>query len=918
MDETAQRFLRIEAIFHEALAAPVETRTALIATRCDGDRELAAELRSLLKACTAEEQVTASRRLRPDAGRENLAGGKRVGPYELDRLLGRGGMGAVYLAHRADGQFEQKAAVKLIDLPLATDLFRERFRQERQILAELQHPYIARLLDGGITAEGDLFLVMEYVDGVPIHRFCEKQCLSVPQRIALFMRVCEAVQFAHQHFVVHRDLKPDNILVAEDSTPRLLDFGTAKLLSPSLVSPASKLTREGYQSFTPQYASPEQVLGNPITTASDTYSLGVLLYLLLTGTLPYELKELTTAEMLRVICEEPPRKPTQAVGSPKRLDADLEAILLKALRKEPQNRYLTTEQLASDLRAYLEGLPVVARHGTLQYRAGKFIRRNRLHMAGVALLAASLAAGVVGVLWQAKVANQERRKAEARSADLRQLSNSLLSELDEAIKQLPGSTGVQKLLVTRVLEHLDRMARDAQGDRQTQLDLVDAYTHLGNIQGNDYDQNLGDPAGAFASLDKALAIAGPLAASDSKDRQATRALALVQQSRSEILWQTDKTPEAIPVMREAVKSFDSLVEDPHASAALIYEASSAYGTLGDELGQSGTASLADSAGAVAAYRQSLALDDRALSIDPNFLRAKRGLAINLFKVGGVEMETDPAEALQDFQVSLQRADALAKAEQDSLPAVRLRGMLLRKQADAFERLGEYAQTAPLFQQALEICQRIAAQDPKDFRALFDVVTVLDDEAKSYEDAADPVLAAKAGDRQVNLILAEKTLVQAGSGLERLLKQDPANDVWKAFLASIQVRIGVIRANLHTPAAATDELPRKALAALKEVAEKGQASPMVLDQAANAFLTVEPASLRNPQFAISCADREVAMSHGKIPSRWLTLAQAYRASGQTEKSRAAAKQGLALLPALQAGSVKPNIRKQLENEAQTRF
>ena len=254
-------------------------------------------------------------------------------------------------------------------MPLATDLFRERFRQERQILAELQHPYIARLLDGGLTAEGDLYLVMEYVQGAPIHRFCEEEHLSIPQRLAVFMRVCEAVQFAHQHFVVHRDLKPDNILVAEDGTPRLLDFGTAKLLSPSHAGPESKLTREGYQSFTPQYASPEQVLGNPITTASDTYSLGVLLYLLLTGTLPYELKELTTAEMLRVICEESPRRPTHAAGSKGRFDADLEAILLKALRKEPQARYLTAEQLSLDLRAYVDGLPVAARRGTFRYRA---------------------------------------------------------------------------------------------------------------------------------------------------------------------------------------------------------------------------------------------------------------------------------------------------------------------------------------------------------------------------------------------------------------------------------------------------------------------------------------------------------------------------------------------------------------------
>ena len=404
----------------------------------------------------------------------------------------------------------------------------------------------------------------------PSIAFAKNSGFLCPNASALFMRVCEAVQFAHQNFVVHRDLKPDNILVAEDGTPRLLDFGTAKLLSPSLAGPDSKLTREGYQSFTPQYASPEQVLGNPITTASDTYSLGVLLYLLLTGTLPYELKELTTAEMLRVICEEPPRRPTQAAGSHQRLDADLEAILLKALRKEPQERYLTAEQLASDLRAYLEGLPVAARRGTLRYRAGKFIRRHRLRPGG---------SGAAGRhhWWRALPACCGRpewpmrsgAQAEARSADLRQLSNSLLSELDEAIKQLPGSTGVQKLLVTRVLEHLDRMAKDAQGDRQTQLDLVDAYTRLGNIQGNAYDQNLGDPAGAFVSLGKALAIARPLAASDSKDREAIRALALVQQSRSEILWQTDRTPEAVPVMREALKSFDALAADPHASAALI-------------------------------------------------------------------------------------------------------------------------------------------------------------------------------------------------------------------------------------------------------------------------------------------------------------------------------------------------------------
>jgi tetratricopeptide (TPR) repeat protein len=710
-------------------------------------------------------------------------------------------------------------------------------------------------------------------------------------------------------------LKSENILVAEDGTPRLLDFGTAKLLSPSLGGPDSKLTREGYLSFTPQYASPEQVLGNPITTASDTYSLGVLLYLLLTGKLPYELKELTTAEMLRVICEEPPRRVTQGPDSHQRLDADLEAILLKALRKEPQERYLTAEQLASDLRAYLNGLPVAARRGTHRYRAGKFIRRNRFRLAAVALLALSLMAGIAGIAWQARVANRERRMAEARSADLRQLSNSLLSELDEAIKQLPGSTRVQKLLVTRVLEHLDRMARDSQGDRQTQLDLVDAYIRLGNIQGNAYDQNLGDPAGALVSLDKALAIARPLAASDSKDREAIRALALVEQSRSEILWQTGKTPEAVPAIREALKNFDAMVADPHASVALIYEAGSAYGTLGDELGQSGTASLADASAAVAAYRQSLALDERAISIDPSFLRARRGLSIQRMKIGSVEMTTDPGEALKEFQVALQNTDRLPKAEQDNLSTIRLRAMLLRKQADASEQLGAYSQAVPLYRQSLEISQRLAAQDANDRRALFDVVVVLQDQAISFEDAADPILATTRGDQSGNLMLALKARTQVAAALGRLVKQEPANDSWKAMLDYTQVRVGLICATLKIRKDSGESV-RIALATLKDLAGRKQASATTLDQAADAFLSAEPASLRDPKFAVSCAEREVAMSHRKMPFRLLTLAQAYRASGDMEKGRAAAREGLALLPALSPGSVKPNIRKLLEFEAQT--
>ena len=914
MEFTTENLLLLEGIFHEASAAPDEARDELIETRCKGNPSLAAEVHSLLEACKAEENEAASSRLQPKAGREFTPESKRAGPYLLDRLLGRGGMGAVYLAHRADGHFELKVAIKLIDLPLASEVFRERFRQERQILAGLQHPYIARLVDGGVTQDGELYLAMEYVDGVPIHRFCEEHHFPLRQQLELFLRVCEAVQFAHQNLVVHRDLKPDNILIAEDGTPKLLDFGTAKLISPSLVGQGNEFTRLGFMSFTPQYASPEQVLGNPITTASDTYSLGVLLYLLLTGALPYELKEFTTEEMVRVICIEPPRK-LQALGSGKRLDSDLDAILKKALRKEPQQRYLTAEALASDLQAYLEGKPVAARQGTFRYRAAKFIRRHKLGLASAVLLATTLAAGIAGVLWQARIANEERRKSDARSADLRQLSDSLLSELDEAIKQLPGSTGAQKLLVTRVLEHLDRMAKDAQGDRLTELDLVNAYTRLGNIQGNTYDQNLGDTAGAMTSLDKAIAIGQPLVASNPVDPDALEALANAQESRSEVeYWNvTEKPQEAISYMKAAAQTYDRLAALPNVTPAQFLAVSRAYNTLGDQLWARGTVGLVDLPAAIAAYRKGIDFENRVLHLDPSNVRARRGIGNLQMKIGSVELDTDPAQALKDIDIALQDFDALLDADRRSLITVRPRAITERKKAMALEELGEHGQAIPLFDEVLQIDRQIAAADPKDQRAIYDIGVTLQDTAASYEDAANPLLDTSSEDRRRNLLAAERAFEEFAAISEQMLKQNPANEDWKVSLAQAQVSIGSLRQVLRLQGE-SETLSTKGLAALKDLVAKDPDSDTVLDAALHAILKVEPASLRDPRLAVEWAERGVALSHRKAPKWLLSLAQAYRAAGQTDKARAAAREGLALLPVLLPGAAKPRIRRLLEIES----
>jgi serine/threonine protein kinase len=414
MNHSTETLLRIEAIFHEALGASDEERAALIEIRCGSDASLAAEVRSLLDACKAEESATASRHTSTVNGSGGMPYWKRIGPYEIDRLLGRGGMGAVYLAHRADGEFAQKVAVKIIGLPFELDVLRERFRQERQILAGLNHPNITRLLDGGVTGDGQLYLVMEYVDGVPI----DSAPGDINAKLDWFRDVCAAVQYAHQNLIVHRDLKPSNILVDASGTAKLLDFGSAKFLA------GVDVTRTRFNMITLSYASPEQLRGEPATTLSDVYSLGAVLYQLIAGEKPFG-EDLVS----RLRDEE-----SGGITLPKVLPGDLDVIVRKALAPSPAERYSTIEQLAEDVRRFRAGEAVLAHAPSFRYQAGKFARRNKLALGAGLLLLLTMLSGIVGVLWQNRTAVAERRKAEARAEDLRKLSDSLLSEIDDAIQ----------------------------------------------------------------------------------------------------------------------------------------------------------------------------------------------------------------------------------------------------------------------------------------------------------------------------------------------------------------------------------------------------------------------------------------------------------------------------------------------------
>ena len=423
----------IESIFETAIELTPVGRQQWLADRCGPDRTLRAEVDALIAGHERPQGVLeASVAAAAAEALKGMARGRRIGAYRVVRELGRGGMGVVYLAERSDGQYEQRVAVKLLRAsPDAEDL-RRRFVAERQILASLKHRGIAQLLDGGVT-DGQLpFLVMEYVDGVPITTYCDRRKLGIDARLRLFRDVCSAVHYAHQNLIIHRDIKPGNLLVSPDGVVKLLDFGIAKLLNPAPGLADQPRTRTELRVMTPEYASPEQVRGDRVTTASDVYALGVVLYELLSGRRPYYLESGSPHELTEVVCSRVPERPSAVISDERLrnvLRGDLDAIVMMALRKDAGDRYGSVDLLWADLERYLDGLPVHAHRGSRLYRVRKFLGRNRVESAAVALVAVSLAVGAGVAVRQATLASRERDRAER-----------ALAEAEQSIKQSESVT----------------------------------------------------------------------------------------------------------------------------------------------------------------------------------------------------------------------------------------------------------------------------------------------------------------------------------------------------------------------------------------------------------------------------------------------------------------------------------------------
>ena len=481
------RATRVMELVGGALELPPEERAAFVREGCGSDEALRAEIDSLLSyqetdTCFLERPAFAvDPEMLGSTPHGELGAGDMLGDCRIESLLGEGGMGEVYLAE--DISLGRKVAVKLLKRHVGDEVLGRRFRHERRVLGGLTHPGIARLYGAAVSPEGRSFLVMEFVEGERLDHYCNRRGLGVPARLALFRQVCAAVAHAHQNLVIHRDLKPANIRVTPEGEPKLLDFGIAKLLDPEPGTDAGHTLTLG-DAMTPEYASPEQLGGETITTASDVYSLGVILYELLTGQRPYQLKSRRPEAVARAIREEGnPTRPSTVVGrtatlttgrhdagdSPERrrrqLAGDLDNIVAMAMRKEPGRRYASVAQLSEDLRRHCEGLPVQARRDTLSYRTGKFVRRNKAGVLAAALVVAALVAGLAAT-------SLEARRANRRFEDVRRLAKSILFEVEPQIANLPGSTQARSILVKRASEYLDSLAQEADGNRELHRELA--------------------------------------------------------------------------------------------------------------------------------------------------------------------------------------------------------------------------------------------------------------------------------------------------------------------------------------------------------------------------------------------------------------------------------------------------------------
>jgi tetratricopeptide (TPR) repeat protein len=705
----------------QALAMTDEERSAWLCSLGEQDPALAGQLGALLdehRQLAQEGFLESNRWALPNS--TGLAG-QTLGPYTLISLIGQGGMGSVWLARRSDGRFERKAAVKFVNIAFAGGATEERFKREGSILGRLTHPHIAELLDAGISSEGQPYLVLEYVDGTTIDQYCDQYKLDLESRVRLFLDVLSAVAHAHANLIVHRDIKPSNVLVTTEGKVKLLDFGIAKLLEGEGQSGAATLlTHEGGSALTPEYAAPEQLTRQPVTTATDVYALGVLLYVLLSGRHPAVSNLHSPAELVKAVLElEPPRvsdaipadnakliaesRATTPEKLRRELRGDLDTIIGKALKKDPQERYASVTGFADDLQRYLKREPISARPDTVAYRTVKFLRRNRTVVALTAtatvLVIGSLSAGLL-------VANRERKIAERRFSQVRQLANKFI-DLDSRIRGLQGSTKVRMQMVSDSLQYLRSLESEGHVDKDLALDIAFAYVRVAHAQGDPTSPNLGQFAEAKQSLSQASKFVDPILADDPRNRRALFIATTIAHDRMVLADTEGRQEESLAYAKDTASLIERFLSLGNADPRDVYSMVYFYQNVADV-----TANCRHFDDAITYLRRALEISqpvERARIAEGSIYSV---LADTLRQSGDLEGALKTVNRAVELQEQ-QAADGHATLLINLGDVLTLKGTILGG-VDADPSLGRSDEALAAFQKAIDIAEDLAKKDSIDY------------------------------------------------------------------------------------------------------------------------------------------------------------------------------------------------------------
>jgi eukaryotic-like serine/threonine-protein kinase len=819
---TPEEWQRLRPILESALELDSAHRTAYLDGAC-ADGSLRREVESLIavheQAGTNVLEPGSAVKLKLDEEAQfRLLHGKRIGVYEIAEEIAVGGMGAVYRAIRADGQYKQQVALKIVRSELGAEFTAARFRNERQILATLDHPNIAKILDGGTTVDGLPYFVMEFIDGLPITEYCDQRKLPIDARLKIFRTVCSAVHYAHQHLVIHRDIKPGNILITSDGIPKLLDFGIAKILDPTLLGENAAVTLAGLWVMTPEYASPEQLRGEAITTATDVYSLGLVLYEMLAGHCTYHLANHPPHEIARAVLESDPEKPSTAIrrkdeiaeqgkekapatpelisrlraDSPenlhRRIAGDLDNIVLKAIRKDPRERYNSADQLSEDIRRHQEHLPVVARKSTVVYRCRQYVLRHKVGVTAAALVLLSLLTGLVLTLREARIARANELRAERRFNDVRTLANSLMFEVHDSIRDLPGATAARKLIIQRAQEYLDSLAQESKSDPKLLRELAAAYARLASVQGNGRDANVGDTPKAVQNYHKAAELLEADVLLEPANRDARLELAQTYMNLGMCLSRVgekdgyrENTQRAIGILEPLAAS----MQDDQKTQAL----------LGEAYAHAGFASRVDPSQALNYHAKALAVFQQLAKLDPKNELYQTQLSFSHKRVGAFLTEQNQlSAALEHERAALEIDEAQLALHPDSVKTRYNITFAYNDTGDILDLQGDFDGALRSYQKALEIRTALVQADPQD--------------TKAKEGLARTHNYIGWNRRQKGDLAAALVSYRKGLALREMLSEkDPANEQLRFEVAQSESNIGDVYAAmaLRPGVAAKDEL-----------------------------------------------------------------------------------------------------------------